>query len=56
MKHLLYLMINYYLITTFVVLLIGAEAADFAQSGARHLPEQGAAPSSQRSGGLGRDV
>jgi hypothetical protein len=30
LKHLLYLMANYYLITTFVVLLTGAEAADKA--------------------------
>jgi hypothetical protein len=30
LKHLLYLMANYYLITTFVVLLAGAEAADKA--------------------------
>jgi hypothetical protein len=32
-------MANYYHITTFVVLLAGAEAADKAQSGARHLPD-----------------
>jgi triphosphoribosyl-dephospho-CoA synthetase len=62
LKHLLYLMANYYLITTFVVLLIGAEAADKAQPDARHLLDQGAAASRkgrlthQRSGGLRRDV
>jgi hypothetical protein len=55
-------MINFYLITTFVVLPVGAEAADKATSGAWHLPDQGAVASregwlaSQRSGGLGRDV
>jgi triphosphoribosyl-dephospho-CoA synthetase len=38
-------MINYYLITTFVVLLIGAETADKVQSGAQYLLDQGAAPS-----------
>jgi hypothetical protein len=55
-------MANYYLITTFVVLLTGVKSIDKAQSGAGHLPEQGAATSRedrlacQRSGGLGRDV
>jgi hypothetical protein len=34
LKHSLYLMTNYYLITTFVILLTGAEVADKAQSGA----------------------
>jgi hypothetical protein len=34
LKHLLYLMANYYLITTFVVLLAGAEATNKAQLGA----------------------
>jgi hypothetical protein len=38
-------MTNFYLITTFIVLLIGAEAADKATSGTRHLPDQGAAAS-----------
>jgi hypothetical protein len=33
------------LVTTFVVLLAGAEAADKAISGARYLPDQGAAAS-----------
>jgi hypothetical protein len=62
LKHLLYLMANYYLIRTFVVLLVGAEAANKAQPGAQHLPDQGASPSRegrlsrQRFGGLGRDV
>jgi hypothetical protein len=37
-------MINYYLIITFVVLLVGAEAADKAQSSA-HLLDQGAGAS-----------
>jgi hypothetical protein len=37
----------FYLVTTFVVLLIGAEAADKAISGARHLPDQGAAASKE---------
>jgi hypothetical protein len=52
----------YYLITTFVVLLVGVEAVDKAQSGTRHLLDQGAAASlegrlaHQRFGGLGRDV
>jgi hypothetical protein len=36
-------MSNYYLITTFLVLLTGAEAADKAQPDARHLPDQGVA-------------
>jgi hypothetical protein len=45
MYHLLYLMINFYLITTFVVLLAGAEAADKATSGTCHLPDQGAVAS-----------
>jgi hypothetical protein len=55
-------MTNYHLITTFVVLLIGAEVADKAQSGARHLLDEGATPSRegqlahQRSKGLRRDV
>jgi hypothetical protein len=55
-------MINYYLITTFVVLLVGAEEVDKAKSGARHLPDEGTTPSRagrlahQRSRGLGRDV
>jgi hypothetical protein len=39
--HLLYLMIIFYLVTIFVVLLAGAEAADKVISGARHLPDQG---------------
>jgi hypothetical protein len=48
--------------TTFVVLLVGAEAADKATSATRHLTNQGAATSrdgwlaSQRSKALGRDV
>jgi hypothetical protein len=55
-------MTNCYLITTFIVLLVGAEAPDKAQSGARHLRDQGAAPSGegrlahQRSEGLSYDV
>jgi hypothetical protein len=55
-------MTNYYLITTFVVLLVGAEAADKAQSHVQHLPNQGVVASRegrlahQRSGGLGRDM
>jgi hypothetical protein len=55
-------MTNYYLITTFVVLLTGAKAANKAQLGTRHLPDQGEATSTkgrlahQRFGGLGRDV
>jgi hypothetical protein len=43
LKHLLYLMANYYLITTFVLLLAGAEAVNKAQPGIGHLPDQGAA-------------
>jgi hypothetical protein len=52
----------FYLLTTFVVLLTGVEAADKAILGARHLPNKGAATSregrlaGQRSGGLGCDV
>jgi hypothetical protein len=52
----------FYLITAFIVLLAGAEVVDKAISGARYLPDQGAAASrkgwlaGQRSGGLGRDV
>jgi hypothetical protein len=42
LKHLLYLMTNYYLITIYVVLLAGAKIADKAQPVARHLPDQGA--------------
>jgi hypothetical protein len=38
-------MISFYLVTTFVVLLTGAEEADKTISGARHLPDQGAATS-----------
>jgi hypothetical protein len=38
-------MTKFYLITIFVVLLAGAEAADKAPSGAGHLPDQGAATS-----------
>jgi hypothetical protein len=38
-------MTNYYLIITFVVLLIGVKAVDKAQSNARHLPDLGAAAS-----------
>jgi hypothetical protein len=44
------------------MLLVGAKAADKAQSGARHLPDQGAVASRegrlacQRFGGLGCDV
>jgi hypothetical protein len=55
-------MINYYLITIFVVLLVGAEEVNKAESGAQHLLDEGTAPSKegrlahQRSGGLGRDV
>jgi hypothetical protein len=41
----LYLMTNFYLITIFVVLLTGDEAADKATSGTSHLPDQGAATS-----------
>jgi hypothetical protein len=55
-------MTNFYLVTIFVVLLTGAEAIDKATSGARHLPNQGAAASregwlaGQRSRGLGCNV
>jgi hypothetical protein len=35
----------FYLVTTFVVLLAGAETTDKAISGARHLPNQRAAAS-----------
>jgi hypothetical protein len=35
-------MINFYLITSFVVLLASAEATDKATSGTQHLPDQGA--------------
>jgi hypothetical protein len=58
LKYLLYLMVNYYLITAFVVLLTD----DKTQPGARHLPNQGAAPlrkgqlAHQRSRGLGHDM
>jgi hypothetical protein len=38
-------MINFYLITIFVVLLTGAEAVDKATLDTRHLPDQGAAAS-----------
>jgi hypothetical protein len=38
-------MTNFYLITIFIVLLIGAEAADKAPLGAQYLPDQGAATS-----------
>jgi hypothetical protein len=38
-------MTNFYLITTFVALLAGAEAADKATLGTRHLPDQEAAAS-----------
>jgi hypothetical protein len=33
-------MTNFYLITTFLVLLVGAEAADKATLDTRHLPDQ----------------
>jgi hypothetical protein len=52
----------FYLVTTFVVQLTGAKAANKAISGARHLPDQGVPVSwegqlaGQRSRGLGRDV
>jgi hypothetical protein len=52
----------FYLLTTIIVLLTGAEAADKATLGARHLLDHGAATSregclaSQRSEGLGHDV
>jgi hypothetical protein len=51
-----------YLLAIIVVLLSGDEAADKAKLDAKHLPDQGAAPSKegclvgQRSGGLGHDV
>jgi hypothetical protein len=35
----------FYFVTTFVVLLTGAEVADKAILGAHHLPDQGAAAS-----------
>jgi hypothetical protein len=35
----------FYLVTIFVVLLTGVEAADKAISGAHHLPDQGVAAS-----------
>jgi hypothetical protein len=35
----------FFLITSFVVLLVGAEAADKVTSGVRHLPDQGATTS-----------
>jgi hypothetical protein len=38
-------MTNFYLVTTFVILLAGIEAIDKAISGARHLPNHGAAAS-----------
>jgi hypothetical protein len=38
-------MIIFYLVTTFVVLLAGAKAADKATLGTRHLPDQGVATS-----------
>jgi hypothetical protein len=38
-------MTNFYLITTFVVLLTGVEAADKATSGAQHLLDEGATTS-----------
>jgi hypothetical protein len=41
----LYLISNFYLITTLVVLLTGAEATDKATSGTKHLTDQGAAAS-----------
>jgi hypothetical protein len=58
----MYLITNYYLITIFVVLLTGAKAVNKDQSGAQHLPDQGAEGSRegqlarQRSRSLGRDV
>jgi hypothetical protein len=45
LKHLSYLMTNYYLITSFIVLLAGAKAADKGQSRTQHLPDQGLAAS-----------
>jgi hypothetical protein len=41
----MYLMTIFYPVTTFVVLLTGAKAANKAISGARHLPNQGAVAS-----------
>jgi hypothetical protein len=38
-------MTNFYLVTTIVVLLVGAKAVDKATSGTGHLPDQGAAAS-----------
>jgi hypothetical protein len=38
--HLLYLIINLYIITIFVVLLTNVEAADKATSSAQHPPDQ----------------
>jgi hypothetical protein len=55
-------MTNYYLITTFVVLLTVTEAANKTKPDTRHLPDQGAATLSkgqlahQTSRSLGRDV
>jgi hypothetical protein len=55
-------MTNFYLITTFLILLVGAEAADKATLDTRHLPDQWATISregwlaSQRSRALGRDA
>jgi hypothetical protein len=46
LKHLLELIENYYLITTFVVLVVGVEAAHKVQPGTGHLPDQEAAASS----------
>jgi hypothetical protein len=47
LKHLLYLMVNYYLTIIFGVLLTGAEAADKAQPAAGYLPNQVAVASRQ---------
>jgi hypothetical protein len=55
-------MANFYLMTTFVILLTGDEAAHKATWVTKYLPDQGATTSregrldSQRSRGLGRDV
>jgi hypothetical protein len=55
-------MTNFYLITIFVILLAGVEAADKVTSDTWHLPDQGASASKedwlarQRSICLGRDV
>jgi hypothetical protein len=60
--HLLYLMNIFYLLTIIVLLPAGDQAIDKAKSDARHLPDQGVAPSregclaGQKSKGLGRDV